>query len=198
MGLYNKNRSHIGYGFFYIVGRTAKWLSKNDPTLTNTGMNTQQKRVQRLLLWPPGFIWYMARKLPSVLFWGIRVLQLNANHCRTQLPFSWRTKNPFRSIYFSALCGAAELASGALCLFHTSGTGSYSMLVTEFEAEFIKKATQTVTMECREGNRIHEALQALKQPGDSCQISLAVSGLHPDGETLARFRVTWSFKRRHP
>ncbi|WP_375582946.1 DUF4442 domain-containing protein [Cyclobacterium xiamenense] len=173
-----------------------KAVKIKSPSVTK-GMNNQQQRVQRALLWPPGFIWYMARKLPSVLFWGIRVVQLNVNQCRTRLPFTWRTKNPFRSIYFSALCGAAELASGALCLLHTSGAGSYSMLVTAFEAEFVKKATQTVTMECLDGHRIQEALQALEHPGDTCLLRMTVCGRHPDGETLAHFSITWSFKRKH-
>ncbi len=159
-------------------------------------MNTRQQKIQKSLLSAPSFVWYMMWKLPTVIFWGIRISRLDLEQCQTRLPFNWRSTNPFRSIYFSALAGAAELASGALCMLHTTGQGSYSMLVTHFEATFTKKANQTVTMTCLDGNKIRETLAGLRQKGDTANVTVVVSSQLPNGESPASFSITWSFKRR--
>lgn len=159
-------------------------------------MNFRQQKIRKSLLAAPSFIWYMARKLPSVVFWGIRIYRLDPGQCQTRLPFNWRSTNPFRSIYFSALAGAAELASGALCLLHTTGEASYSMLVTNFEATFHKKANHTVTMTCLDGNKIRKTIEKMKHPGDTATVSVTVSSHLPNGESPATFTITWSFKRR--
>ncbi|MDN3687351.1 PaaI family thioesterase [Cyclobacterium jeungdonense] len=159
-------------------------------------MNTRQQEIQKALVSPPSFVWYMMRKLPSVIFWGIRISRLDLAQCHTRLPFNWRSTNPFRSIYFSAMAGAAELASGALCMLHITGKGSYSMLVTNFEATFHKKANQTVTMSCLDGKKIQETIAGLRYPGDTATVTVAVSSQLPNGESPASFAITWSFKRR--
>ena len=142
------------------------------------------------------YFWYMLKNLPTIFFWGVRVKTINLDLCHTTLPFNWRTKNPFRSIYFAALCGGAELASGMLCMLHLSGEKRFSMLVVDFNAQFIKKANKMVTMKCGDGELIKQKLSDLSMPGDTAVVVSTVTAHHPDNELVAKFEITWSFKRK--
>lgn len=159
-------------------------------------MSPSQQSFYKSITSYPAFLWYMLGNLPSVVFWGSRLQRLDLEECHTIVPFNYRSKNPFRSIYFSALSGTAELASGILCMLHLSGNTTISMLVTGFKADFIKKANQTVTMKCPEGKKISDTIQKLKNSGDVGSVTVAVTGCHPDGEIIATFEITWSFKKR--
>ncbi|MDF2157844.1 DUF4442 domain-containing protein [Algoriphagus sp. CAU 1675] len=144
---------------------------------------------------PTYFSIAMLLKLPSVVFWGIRIKTLNSGLCQVTLPFTWKTQNPFKSIYFAALAGAAELSTGALCQMAMAGKGQFSMLVVEFRSEFYKKANQKITFTCDQGKELFELLEKM-EPGDTEKLTLISSGKNESGEEIGRFFVTWSFKRK--
>ncbi|MEB2786767.1 DUF4442 domain-containing protein [Algoriphagus persicinus] len=144
----------------------------------------------------PIYFWVgMLIKLPSAVFWGFKIKNLDAEKCVVSIPYSWRTQNPFKSIYFAALAGAAELSTGALCQLGISGLGKYSMLVVDFRAEYFKKANQTITFTCEQGQELVSLLESLN-PQDTDKLTMISSGKNPQGEEVARFYVTWSFKRK--
>ncbi|MEP1087296.1 DUF4442 domain-containing protein [Algoriphagus sp.] len=144
----------------------------------------------------PLYFWFgMLVKLPSAIFWKFRIKELDADKCVVTIPFTWRTQNPFNSIYFAAMAGAAELSTGALCQLAISGLGKYSMLVVDFRAEYFKKANQTITFTCDQGQELIELLEPLS-PDDTAKLRMISSGKNPQGEEVARFYVTWSFKRK--
>ncbi|MEX0884513.1 MAG: DUF4442 domain-containing protein [Cyclobacteriaceae bacterium] len=159
-------------------------------------MNEDQKKLIRKITQPIPFFWFMLLRLPSVAFWKIKVKSLTLTQCQTTLPFTWRTQNPFGSIYFSALAGSAELASGLLCMLHLAGGSKFSMLVTDFQATFHKKAVKTVIMHCNDGLLLKETLNQLKAPGDTAIQVLTIEGKDSDGVPIGSFKVTWSFKRK--
>ncbi len=160
----------------------------------NKAVNKNQERFKRGMLSPLKFKLFLIWNLPSVFFWGVRVTSLTQDSCEVTLPYSYRTKNPFRSIYFAAIAGAAELASGILCLFHLQGSQKFSTLVTGVEGSFLKKADQKITFSCKEGAKIEATKELLLQPGQTANLSLSVEGRKPDGELVARFTVHWSLK----
>ena len=140
--------------------------------------------------------WFgMLAKLPSAVFWGFRMKSLSLEKCEITIPYMWRTQNPFKSIYFAALAGAAELSTGALCLLSQAGKGKYSMLVVDFRAEYFKKANQKITFTCEQGLELNEVIDAL-EPNESNKLTMISTGMNPNGEVVARFHVTWSFKRK--
>ncbi|WP_228691639.1 DUF4442 domain-containing protein [Lunatimonas sp.] len=145
---------------------------------------------------PLKFKWFLFTQLPSVWFWGIRVTELTSKRCELWMPFRWSTKNPFRSIYFAALSGAGELASGILCMLHLAGSGSFSMLVTGFEAQFHKKADCATRFVCEDGEKLAAMLQTLTQPGQTGTFTMQVEGITEKGVHVATFKLTWSFKKR--
>lgn len=144
----------------------------------------------------PLYFWFgMLVKLPSAIFWKFRIKELNAQKCLVTIPYTWRTQNPFNSIYFAAMAGAGELSTGALCQLAISGLGKYSMLVVDFRAEYFKKANQTITFTCNQGDELFDLLDSLK-PNDTGKLTMISSGTNPQEEEVARFYVTWSFKRK--
>ncbi|WP_296697830.1 DUF4442 domain-containing protein [Algoriphagus sp.] len=141
------------------------------------------------------FWWAMLFKLPSVVFWRIKVKSLDLEKCEITIPYFWRNQNPFRSIYFAALAGAGELSTGLLCQLALAGKGSFSMLVVDFKAEFHKKANQKITFTCNQGAELNSLISNLK-PQESGKITMISRGTNQEGETVAQFFITWSFKRK--
>lgn len=159
-------------------------------------MNAKQKQLAKNMTSSLKFKWFAFTRLPSLLYWRVRVQELGADRCKVAIPFRRSTQNPFKSIYFSAQAGAAELSTGALVLLHTTGVGSYSMLVTHMEMQFGKKATSTVTFTCKGGEAVGEAVAKMKQPGDTGQVELVAVGVDEAGDEVSRLRVFWSLKKR--
>lgn len=152
--------------------------------------------VQRLLrdLNTPWKMWlYFWRQLPTLLFWGVRVKQVDPYCGAVTLPYGWRSQNPFQSIYFAAQCGAAEFSTGLLALVAIHGRGRISMLITGVEAEFVKKANSLTTFTCTEGDRILEAVQRAIDTGEGQVITVTSTGVQANGEVVSRIRFTWSF-----
>ena len=93
------------------------------------------------------------------------------------------------------LAGAAELSTGALCQLAIAGKGQFSMLVVDFRAEYHKKANQKITFTCDQGAELFELIDAMKS-GETGQLMMISTGKNPSGEIVAKFYVTWSFKRK--
>ncbi|RAI93993.1 DUF4442 domain-containing protein [Algoriphagus yeomjeoni] len=144
----------------------------------------------------PFYFWFgMLIKLPSAVFWKFRIKELDAEKCVVTIPYTWRTQNPFNSIYFAAMAGAAELSTGALCQLAISGLGKYAMLVVDFRAEYYKKANQKIKFTCEQGLELFALLASL-EPNDTGKLTMISTGKNPQQEEVARFYVTWSFKRK--
>jgi hypothetical protein len=141
------------------------------------------------------FWWAMLFKLPSAIFWRLKIKKLDKSSCEVSIPYFWRSQNPFKSIYFAALAGAAELSTGALCQLSMAGKGKVSMLVVDFRAEYHKKADQLITFSCNQGQELEAIIDQL-QPGESNKLTMISTGINKEGEMVARFYVTWSIKKK--
>ncbi|MBN7810720.1 DUF4442 domain-containing protein [Algoriphagus sp. H41] len=158
--------------------------------LSPAALAYQRKMGSPLVFW-----FAMLLKLPSAIFWKLRIKTLTAERCEVTIPYGWRTQNPFRSIYFAALAGAAELSTGALGQLALAGRGAFSMLVVDFRAEYSKKANAKITFTCDQGSELFDLVESLKV-GEAGQLTMVSTGKNPAGEVVARFFVTWSFKRK--
>lgn len=159
-------------------------------------MNTEAVAYKKQILNPLMFSMGMLRRLPSVVFWGIRVSEIDKDVCKVTLPYSWRTQNPFKSIYFAAMAGAGELATGALCQLMLKGRPAHSMLVVDMKAEFYKKSSTKIVFTCDQGSEVSDLLDTLNNIGDSGQLTMVATGTNTHGETTGKIYVTWSFKRK--
>lgn len=139
---------------------------------------------------------YMLQRLPTLLFWGVRIKKVSGQEAVVTLPYGWRTQNPFRSIYFAAQCGAAEFSTGLLALVHLHGKGRVSMLITRVEADFVKKADSLVTFTCTDGELMRSAIEQAIQTGKAVTFTARSVGVQANGEIVAQLLFTWSFKSK--
>lgn len=139
----------------------------------------------------------MLIKLPSVVFWGIKVKEIDLEKCVVTTKHGWTNQNPFKSMYFSALSGSAELSTGCLMQFYLSGRGDWSMLVTGFECEFKKKAIGLITFTCAQGHELEQKLLEIESSTSKTgKILLKAIATNSNGEEVASFNVDWSLKKR--
>lgn len=137
---------------------------------------------------------HFLKNLPTAIWWGVRVKSCSPYRTEVELPYSWRTQNPFRSIYFAAQAGAAELSTGLMATIALQGRGKISMLVTNFETEFLKKANSSITFTCEEGIKIIEAIQRAIDTREGVKVTINSTGTLKNGEIVSRVKITWSFK----
>ena len=159
-------------------------------TLSQDAISYRNKMTNPYIFWLA-----MLVKLPSAIFWRLRVRTLEMESCEVTIPYFWRSQNPFKSIYFAALAGAAELSTGALCQLALAGKGSFSMLVVDFRAEYFKKANTKITFTCDQGTALFDLIEKMEK-GATDQLTMISTGKNTSGETVAKFYITWSFKRK--
>ena len=150
----------------------------------------------RLTASPIKFRLYLLSKLPAAFFAGLRIAKADADVCIVTIPYRWSTRNPFRSIYFACLGMAAEMSTGILAMAQVyKSNPQVSMLVTGMEAQFTKKATGRIRFTCDGGPAIREAIERAKT-GEAQTIKARSVGTNAQGDTVAEFFITWSFKVR--
>lgn len=138
---------------------------------------------------------YFLQHLPTMFWWGGKVTEASPQQLVAAIPYSWRTQNPFSSTYFAAQSGIAELTTGLLVMLAVRGYDcKFSTLVTNFEAQFTKKATDTVFYRCEMGDEIFAAAQEAFETGEARAIECISIGKMADGVEVGRVKVTWSMK----
>jgi hypothetical protein len=92
---------------------------------------------------------------------------------------------------------AAEMSTGVLAMAHTYGlTPAVSMLIVKTEGTFLKKATGLTTFICEDGHAIQHIVKETISSGKSSTIHTRSVGKNKEGEVVAEFVFTWSFKTR--
>ena len=140
---------------------------------------------------------YLLTKLPAAFFSGVRVTSFTPEEVTTVIPYKWLTQNPFRSTYFASLSMAAEMSTGLLALNNIyKRQPAVSMLVTKMEANYFKKAVGKTYFTCNQGIDIQEAVQEAIDSEEGTTVTIKSTGRNAEGEIVALFLFTWSFKRR--
>ena len=140
---------------------------------------------------------YYLKSLPMGLVSGIRLIHLDENKSVSELPFRWLNKNPFNSMYFAVLSMAAELSTAAPVMLATKATdANIALIIVELKVEFVKKAQSKITFTCMDYENIYNAVTQLKQCDDTAVVTAKTTGRDIDGNEVATFYFTWSFRRR--
>lgn len=140
---------------------------------------------------------FYLKSLPMGLISGIRLVHLDEEKSVAEVPFRWRNKNPFKSMYFAVQSMAAELSTAAPVMLALKGFDvDVALIIVDLKVTFVKKAQSKTTFTCTEYNSIHDAIAQLKQAGDATAITLKTTGRDKDENEVATFYFTWSFKRR--
>lgn len=167
------------------------------PTSTSVSNASRLAAFQRNLLNPVKLRLFALQRLPMAALAGLRVTELTNEAATVTVPFTYLTKNPFRSIYFACLSMAAEMASGTLALMYTSTSEqAVSMLVVGMQAEFTKKAVTRIAFTCPDGATIAQAVAESCATGEGRTVVCTSTGRDTSGEVVAVFRITWSFRAK--
>ncbi len=138
---------------------------------------------------------FLFLKLPAAFFSGVRIKEIDGERSIVSVPYKWLTQNPFRSTYFASLAMAAEMSTGVLGMMHVyKRTPPVSMLITNMEATYFKKATDKTFFVCEAGKQIHDTIEDSIASNESKSITVKSIGTNKDGEIIAEFLFTWSFK----
>jgi hypothetical protein len=146
---------------------------------------------------PLKFRLFLLRSLPSAYFAGVRIKSIDASSCRVTVPYKWFTRNPFRSTYFACLSMAAEMSTGALAMGHLyKSRPAVSMLVVKVESEYFKKAVGKISFLCEDGLAVSAAIGKAIESNEPQTIRVRSTGTDLNGDIVAVFFITWSFKMR--
>ncbi len=171
-------------------------LTAPQQTKTEVLQPWEQKFINQLKN-PFSFRLFLLAKLPLGFFSGMKVRDVSKHHCVATVPYGWMTRNPFKSTYFAALSMAAELSTGALALFAVEKTSpSVAVIIIGMEAEFPKRAVNVTTFTCEEGDLLFAGVKEAQATGQQVLVTVSTIGRAEDGTEVARFKFTWSFKRR--
>jgi hypothetical protein len=143
------------------------------------------KKLNRFLLF----------KLPSAYFSGIRVSSISDKEAMATVKHQWINQNPFKSLYWATQGMASELVTGLLVMKKIDKSGKkISMLVTDQNGTFTKKATGRITFICSDGDVINEAIDKTINTGEGQTIVMTAEGFNEDYESVSKFEYTWSVK----
>lgn len=134
-------------------------------------------------------------KLPLAYLGGVRVRTITDTEVVVTIKHRWMNQNPFNSMFWAAQGMAAEMPTGVLVMKAIDDSKrKVSMLVTNQEAQFFKKATGKITFSCTGGNEIREAIQESIKTGEGQVIVLTSEGKNKDGVVVSKFQFHWSLR----
>lgn len=140
---------------------------------------------------------YLLKNVPGAFFSGVKIVAASPGACTTSVPYKWLTRNPFRSTYFASLSMAAELSTGVLAMAHVyKRKPSMAMLVTAVEGKFYKKATGLTFFQCTGGENMKDTIAKAMALNVPQEIKAHSVGRNKEGDVVAEFWITWSFKLR--
>lgn len=140
---------------------------------------------------------FFLKKMPMGILSGMRVVELDTEHCSVSVPFNYLTKNPFKSTYFAVQSMAAELSSGIMAISEVNQAPKpVSMLVLDMKANFTKKARTKVVFTCNDGKEISGAVHKAISTGEGQTVTIISKGIDSDGDMVSEFQFTWTFKAK--
>ena len=160
-------------------------------------MSSFANKFIKLAKHPVKFRMFLLYKLPSAFFAGVRIEEINADHCVTTVPYKWFSQNPFKSTYFACLSMAAELSTGALAMAHIyQRRPAVSMLVVTVNGNYYKKATGVTRFVCEDGKELNDTIERAIETGEGQAYTARSIGKNAQNEIVAEFFITWSFKKK--
>ena len=138
---------------------------------------------------------FLIFKLPSAYLCGVRLKELDDSKTIVTVTHRWINQNPFNSMYFAVQSMAAELTTGALVIKKIKESGKQiSMLVTNHNGTFTKKAVGKIIFTCADGQLLDEALSRTIETGEGQTILMKSVGINEKGEQVSAYEFEWSVK----
>lgn len=160
-------------------------------------MNPQFPAFKKIISNPLRFALFKLVKLPAAFIAGLKVEYIDESKTVISVKHGWLNQNPFKSMYFAVQAMAAEMSTGLFPVGQTyKRSPSVSMLVVGLEAKFVKKATGLITFICTDGLLVCQTIEEAIATKEGRTIVCKSIGTNIDGEIVAEFYITWSFKAK--
>ncbi|WP_368506467.1 DUF4442 domain-containing protein [Tenacibaculum sp. 1_MG-2023] len=141
---------------------------------------------------------FLLFKLPSAFFTGVRLKSLTNNAAVVKVTYRWVNQNPFKSMFWAVQGMASELSTGILVMKEIDASNrKISMLVTNMNGTFTKKATGKIRFECNEGELIRATIQKAIETGEGQTITVTSEGFNEEGISVSKFEYEWSLKAKN-
>jgi len=138
---------------------------------------------------------FMFFKLPLAWLGGVRVKEMNDTSCIVMIRHRWINQNPFKSMFWAAQGMAAEMSTGVLVMKKIADSGKkVSMLVTNQQGNFTKKATGLIRFECGDGQLIADAIEQSSKTGEGQVVVMKSIGYNREGVSVSNFTFEWSLR----
>jgi hypothetical protein len=140
---------------------------------------------------------FLLYKLPIAFIAGLRLVTIDDSKAEIRVKHSWLNQNPFNSMYFAVQAMAAEISTGLMVFRRIDQSGkSISMLVTNQEATFTKKATGWNNFKCQDGDLISAAIDKAVETKEGQTVWVKSIALDQKGDMVSEFKFQWSIKER--
>lgn len=140
---------------------------------------------------------FLLFKLPSAFFTGVRVSSLSDDTAEVKVTHKWVNQNPFKSMFWAVQGMASELSTGILVMKEIDASNKkISMLVTNMNGTFTKKATGKIRFECNQGKLIRETIQKAIETGEGQTVIVTSEGFNEEGISVSKFEYEWSLKMK--
>ena len=140
---------------------------------------------------------FLLTRLPLALLAGLRLEEAVLDKTVISIPFTYFSKNPFRSTYFAALSMAAEMSTGIPgFVFVMAADKPISMLLTDMEGQFSKKAVGRTYFSSEDGWLVREAVARASESTEAQTVWVRSIGRDSEGKEICRSRFHWSFKAK--
>lgn len=138
---------------------------------------------------------FLLFKLPLAYIAGVRVLSIKSNEVIVRVKHRWINQNPFKSMFWAAQGMAAELSTGVLVMQAIEQSKErVSMLVTQQQAYFYKKATGKIMFSCTSNMNLKAFIIDSKEKEEGKSFLLISEGKDERGVIVSKFCFEWSLK----
>ena len=138
---------------------------------------------------------FLMFKLPSAYISGVRVTSISDQQATAKVRHKWINQNPFRSLYWAVQGMASELVTGILVMKRIDESGkNISMLVTNQNGTFTKKATGKINFICKDGDKVKLAIDRTIATGEGQNLIMTAEGFNEENESVSKFEYEWSLK----
>jgi acyl-coenzyme A thioesterase PaaI-like protein len=139
---------------------------------------------------------FIKNKVPMMTYAGVKLEEVDNEHCVIKIPLTKETKNHLESMYFGALSIGADAAGGLIAYYRILQTGKpVSLVFKDFTANFLRRPLGDVFFTCNDGKAIGELVDQAIATGKRENMTVTISAT-VEGEELpvAEFTLTLSLK----
>ena len=134
-------------------------------------------------------------RLPAAWICGVRLTHLDDQGATASIKHRWINQNPYSSMFWAVQGMAAELTTGVLMMDEIQKSGKrISMLVTNMDASFTKKAVGKISFVCEQRAAIQKAIADSVATGEGQKVVLSSKGIDAQGDEVSAFNFEWSVK----